>query len=415
MEKLWLQRGTNLTRLTLRKEGIEMVGRKAPLILAMVLAFAGFLSFTALAQIEVVDLGYQAKPLNPGATPPACAAGETLEWNDAALVMKVEIKDVDFPAQDRSNVTVTHIQVSNLGTVEVEAIQNIVFLDKDNRCIGPPWAITSWGENHDITDWVIPDDSTQILQVVVFLDTSGNLGNLYQGKTLRLQLRLTYEEQPSGFPAPQTFTSPGIEDKAPETIWNGGFESAADNNYNGGVLALGGTHIVQEFTLCDDDAQLSRPVLREVWVTNLGDADQYDLAEIHLYVKGTPTPIATIQIPATSFAPGIPVKITPDDFGYTFTDDTCATFQIGVKVSPYAFPGHTIQFHTTAYAEEPRGTAIDTSVAPEVTDGTAEVIATAPLGKNIITISTVPNLPAGAEGFVIFHWKSYDPAVGLGG
>lgn len=415
MEKFQLQRGSKSARLTLRKEGMAMINRKAFLVLAMVLAFAGFWGFSALAQIEATDLGYQAKPLNPGATAPSCAAGGVLTWNDAALVMRVEIKDVDYPAQDRSNVKVTHIQVSNLGTAEVGAIQSIVFLDKDNRCIDTPWGITAWGQTRDIPDWEIPDEGSQILQVVVFLDTSANLKNLYQGKTLRLQLRLTYQEQPSGFPNPQTFTSPGIEDTAPEIIWNGGFESAVDNNYNGGVLSFGGTHIVQEFTLCDNDAQLSRPVLREVWVTNLGDADQYDLAEIHLYVKGNPTPIATIQIPATAFVPGTPVKITPDGFGYTFTDDTCATFQIGVKVSPYAFPGHTIQFHTTAYADEPNGTPIHSSVAPEVTDGTPEVIATAPAGKNVIGISTVPNLPAKAEGFVIFHWKSHDPAVGLGG
>jgi hypothetical protein len=415
MEKLQLQRSATLARLTLRKEGIEMISRRVLLALAVLVGLAAFIGFTASAQIEATDLGYQARPLNPGATAPTCTVGGTLTWNDAALVMKVEIRDVDYPAQDRSNVKVTHIQVSNLGTAEVGAVQNLVFLDKDNRCIDTPWGITSWGQIRDIPDWEIPDDGTQILQVVVFLDTSADLKNLYQGKTLQLQLRLTYQEQPSGFPSPQTFTSPGIEDKAPETIWNGGFESAADNNYNGGVLSLGGTHIVQEFTLCDNDAQLSRPVLREVWVTNLGDADSYDLAEIHLYVKGNPTPIATIQIPATAFVPGTPVKITPDDFGYTFTDDTCSTFQIGVKVSPYAFPGHTIQFHTTVYADEPNGTGIHSSVAPEVTDGTAEVIATAPAGKNVISISTVPNLPAGAEGFVIFRWESHDPAAGLGG
>ena len=404
-------------RLTLGKEEMKMVGRKMLFALAVFLAIAAFPGFSGLAQIEARDLGYQAKPLNPGVTAPACVAGGALTWNDAALVMKVEIRDVDYPAQDRSNVKITHIQVSNLGTAEVGAVQDIVFLDKDNRCIDTPWGITAWGQTRDIPDWEIPDEGSQILQVVVFLDTTANLASVYQGKTLQLQLRLTYKEQPSGFAAPQTFTSPGIEDKAPELIWNGGFEAAVDNNYSGGILTLGGTHKVQEFTLCDNDAQLSRPVLREVWVVNLGDADEYDLAEIHLYVKGNPTPIATIQIPATPFTPGTPVQITPTDFGYTFTDDTCTTFQIGVKVSPYAFPGHTVQFETTVIAEEPNGTGIHSSVAPKISDGTPEAIVTGPAvpaGMDAITIHN-PNLPAQAEGFVTIHWKSHDPAVGLGG
>ncbi|MCR4405218.1 MAG: dockerin type I domain-containing protein [Candidatus Acetothermia bacterium] len=393
------------------------MARKLLLALAVFLALASFIGFAAMAQIEARDLGYQAKPLNPGVTAPACAAGSALTWNDAALVMKVEIRDVDYPAQDRSNVKITHIQVSNLGTAEVGAVKDIIFLDKDNRCIDTLWPITAWGETRNIPDWEIADEGTQILQVVVFLDDTDHLAGVFQGKTLRLQLRLTYEEQPSGFSTPQTFTSPGIEDKAPEIIWNGGFEAAVDNNYSGGILTLGGTHKVQEFTLCDNDAQLSRPVLREVWVVNLGDADEYDLAEIHLYVKGNPTPIATIQIPATPFTPGTPVRITPVGFGYTFTDDTCATFQIGVKVSPYAFPGHTVQFETTVVAEEPNGTEIDSSVWPKMSDGTPEAIVTGPAipaGMDAIIIHN-PNLPANAEGFVTIRWKSHDPAVGLGG
>lgn len=407
------------TPLILGKE-VQVVN-KGWFLLILPLLMAVFIAIPAYAQVEVEDLGYQAKPLNPGSgTTITCAPGETLTLGDGAVVMRVAIRDVDYPlssADDRSNVEVTSIQVYNLGTAEADAIAQIIFLDKDNRCIDNPFGLTNWGDTFSISPgWIIPDEGEQILQVAVRLEATDVLKDAYQGKTLQLELILTYKETPSGFDSPQTFTSSGIEDGAPETIWNGGFESATDNNYDGGILPIGGRRIVQEFTLCDNDEQLEKPVIKEVVVNNYGNAQKYDITSIDLYVKGQPTPIASMLTDAGSgFKAGTPFTITPSNFSYVVPDDACVTFQIGVVISPYAFRGHTIQFHTTIYADEPSATRIDESVAPEITDGTAEVIGEAPPGMSLVIIGSTPRLPAGAEGFIKIHWKSYDPAVGLGG
>ena len=401
---------------------------------ALVLLLVAFIGVSVYAEVELTDLGfgYPDKWLNPGDnTDMDCDIGDTIELGAGAIVMKVAVRDVDFPADDQSSVYVTAFQVNNRGTLPADAVAQIVFLDQDNRCISTPQAIANWGQVFNLAQrWVIPDDGEQVLQVAIKLEDTDTLGNLYQDMTLQLSLVLTYQETPSHFPGPVTHTSPPIYDTVPERVWNGGFETAQDNNYNGGLLPIGQAGIVQEFTLCDSDYQQDEPVIKGVWVQNVdGNANQYDLDEIDLYVKGQPTPIASKQvIPPGANLTTTPFKITPDDFAYKIPDDSCTTFQIGVVVSHYAYPGNTIQFHTTVYVDEPLNTPIHggnadgdrdpadaANVAWEISDGTAEVIGVAaPPGMDLIAIGSPPKLPAGGEGFVTLHWTSHDPEEGLG-
>jgi hypothetical protein len=423
--------------------------------LLLVLAVAALIAAPAYAQVEIVDLGYQARPLNPGrGTVPTCEVGkQPTALDEGAVVMKVRITDKDYPADDRSDVVIKDIQVNDLGNTKVEIIKGIAFLDKDNRCIGGVFDIRNkggWGswyskQYSDGLFWTIPDDGTQILQVVVWLTTSDILADYDQGEDtlpnrLQLQLTLKYKEQTTSLPLLEKTSDP-IDDLKDELIWNGGFERAEDNRYNGGVLPIWGRGIVQEFTLCDDDALPTRPSIVEVWVNNFGTADRHDLSAISLYVKGENTPIASVQIfpdMPTPFTPGTPFPITPNSadankqtfekvhgkastFAYAIPDDSCVTFQIGVVVSPNAFPGHTIEFHTTIYAEEPYQTGrstdgawIDDTVAPEVSDGLPELIGESPGYLVSVVSHSDIKIASGARGAIVLRWDSANPEHGLG-
>jgi|GEM_PF-1157566 len=413
-----------------------MISRRTVYILLMLLtAIAAFMAIPARTgvgpSLEIADLGYEAKTLNPGdATPMECDVGDKIKFGSGVVVMKIRVKDVDPTADDPSDVKIKEIQIDNdNGSAVADDIAQIAIVDKDNRCIlEAPQDVDSFPVTFDAEEFIIPDNQEDIIQIAVRLEDSSTLQDNAEGHTIKLRARIRYEERPSGAPDWETATKEVIDGGADEVIHNGGFESAVDNNYNGGIIPIGGSGIVQEFTVCDDDALGDDPVIDEIQVMNKEDtesesADFNDIAVINLFVKGETTPRASIT-PDPSWVPGTWLTITPRDFALIVRDDHCLTLQIGVVISPWAYPGHVIQLRTHISTYEPdtresRAGEIHPSVDPEVVDGTPEVIGEAPERADLIMIGSAPKLPAAIDhrpvGFVTISWKSHDPARGLGG
>jgi len=399
-----------------------------PLLAIVVLMFTPIPAGAGVgAFLEVADLGYRAKMLNPGeAQEMDCAVGDQIKFGSGAVVMKVRVEDVDPTADDPSDVKITKIEIDNDNGSATEAdIAQIAIVDKDNRCIlEAPQNVTDFPVTFDAEDFLIPDGQEDVIQIAVRLEDSQTLEDNAEGHTLKLRARITYEERPSGAPGWETATKDVIDGGPDEVIHNGGFESAVDENYDGGIIPINGGGIVQEFTVCDDDALGDDPVIDEIWVMNKEDsesesADYNDIATIQLFVKGETTPRAS-WTPSTDWVPGTFKKITPEDFALIVRDDHCLTLQIGVIISPWAYPGHVIQLRTLISTYEPDTRPSDAgeihpSMDPEVVDGTAEVIGESPgYLVSIVGAHSPAKIPSDAEGVIVIRWDSADPEKGLG-
>lgn len=359
------------------------------------LIIAASLAIPAYGQVQVQDLGFQNKAIEPGdatamddtTTPATLGAGVT--------VMRFRITDLDPQADDPSDVTITRLTIDNLGTADSLDIIEVMCMDQDGNAIAPI-AIPAAGPNPNITftaecdateepfaPFIIPDGQEETFEIAVRTADTATLFDDDQRNTLVLRVTIQYEETVGSPPTLTTFTAV-VTDGAAEFIWNGGLNSFTDDTYIVNPLMPGQQGVVSRFTVCDNDSNENNLVI-DAFTIKQGDngtALFTDIATLKVFrvenntrtQVGSLTPTAAFDRGGAGDALLLPTSVF-------LLDDRCTTFEVETQVSPFAFKGKLIQLEFQLSTEEPVATAIDPSVDPEVKTGVPTVI-----GKGLVSI-----------------------------
>lgn len=407
------------------------------LVLLAAIAMPGY------SQVKIEDLGYhQEKPLEPGGNIEMQESDDE-EDGQAALgegfiIFKFKVTDIDPIADDSSDIRIDCILIENLGTatgggevlsggttgsdfVDAEDIIQVMIMDQDSNSLDAPQEPSTPGDgtgncednifqetndpgNAQIawevffdTDFVIPDDGSEIFQVAVRVNDTEELEDGSQNHTLLLRATLQIEEI-VGSPPASTLFLVRVTDSSAEVIWNGGINSFTDDTYVIDPIMPGETGVVSRFTICDYDANEHQLIINRFFLKQDegGTALSSDINSFDLYrVEGFTRTLVATRTPNADFdrssgAPeGMPLPGTDsfDDttsdprFALTIPDDTCVTFELEAQISQFAFKGHTIKPRIQISTEEPRSTPIDNTVNPEIVTGEMTLI-----GKGLLTI-----------------------------
>ena len=351
------------------------------------------LGLPAYGQVEVRDLGYQAKAIEPLDGLSMGGAGcVPADLGSGVVVMEFEVTDVDPLADDPSDVMIDTIIVENLGTANDQDIVEVLIIDENGNCdqLGGGPATPIPGANPNIAfeadflglSYVIPDDQTRRFFVAVRTATTDVLKDDNQRNTLQLRVTLTFLETVGSPPTETTFTAQ-VTDSAPEFIWNGGVNSFSDDLYVINPLMPGETGVVARFTLCDDDSNEQALVIDGFNVKQGpdGTALDTDIASLKFYrVEGASRTLIATLTPTSSFNRGGP----GDDLlglNLFLPDDGCMTVEVEAQISPFAYKGKVVQLEIQIIAEEPVGNPIDSSAAPFIITRAPTVI-----GKGLIDL-----------------------------
>ena len=367
------------------------------MLLALTLAVGAFIGLPAYGQVEVRDLGYQAKAIEPMeglSMGTVCALNVPADLGSGVVVMEFEVTDVDPLADDPSDVVITEIKVENLGTANDQDIVEVLIIDENGNCdqLGGGPATPGPGANPNITfeadfdtNYTIPDGETRRFQVAVRTATTDVLKDDNQRNTVQLRVTLTFTETVGSPPTDTTFTAQ-VTDSRPEFIWNGGVNSFSDDMYVINPLMPGESGVVARFTFCDDDSNEQALVIDGFNVKQGpdGTALDTDIASLIFYrVEGATRTFIASLTPTSSFNRGGP----GDDLlglNLFLPDDGCMTVEVEAQISPFAYKGKVVQLEVQIIAEEPVGNPIDPSAAPFIITRAPTVI-----GKGLIDLPDV--------------------------
>ena len=396
IQKSWVKGRTK------RKEVSSTMKRKllATVGLSLAFIFAGALfGLPTYGQVEVRDLGYQAKAIEPLEGISMGAVCIPADLGSGVVVMEFEVTDVDPLADDPSDVIINQIKVENLGTATDQDIIEVLIIDENGNCDqlggGPSTPGPSLFAYPNITfeasfdtNYTIPDNETRLFRVAVRTDTTDVLLDDSQRKTVQLRVTLTFTERVGSPPTDTTFTAQ-VTDSRPEFIWNGGVNSFSDDMYVINPLMPGETGVVARFTFCDDDSNEQALVIDGFNFKQGpdGTALYTDIASLTIWrVEGNSRTFINSLTPTSAFNRGGPGN-TLDNLNLFLADDSCMTIEVEAQISPFAYKGKVVQLEIQIIAEEPVGNLIDPSAAPFIVTRAPTVI-----GKGLIDLPDVIGL-----------------------
>jgi len=369
---------------------------------ALMLIFALALTVPAYGQVEMTDLGFQNKAVEPGESVPMDPSTDPAALGSGVVVMRFDITDIDPQADDPSDVTIREFEIHNLGTADHNDIVEIMCLDGAGNPISP-LATPSDHPNDNITfqafcdadSFIIPDGETETFEIAVRTADTNTLQDDDQNNTLRLRVTAKYEEKIGSPPRNTTFTAE-VTDSAPEFINNGGLNEVTEETYGLESLMPGEQGVVSRFTVCDNDSNEHNLVIDELLIKQGDDGTALftDFASLVLYrVENTGrTQVGSIT-PDVSADRGGAGDSLPIPTNVFLQDDHCTTFELEAHVSPFAFKGKIIQFEYQISTEEPVSWPIDQAVDPELKTSQPTAI-----GQGVVRILDWVILPERANG-----------------
>lgn len=376
--------------------------RQKALTGAFVLMLALAIALPAYGQVEITDLGFQNKAVEPGDGIPMDYTVDPAALGSGVTVMRFEISDIDPQADDPSDVTITEFAIHNLGTANEADIAEIMCLDGDGNAVAPT-TVPSAGPNDNITfeafcdlqSYIIPDNGSEVFEIAVRTVGTNELLDDDQNNTLQLRVTARYEEKVGSPPTGTTFTAEAT-DSAPEVIVNGGLNEVREETYGIESLMPGEQGIVSRFTVCDRDSNEHNLVIDELIIKQGDDGTALftDIASLELYriENNSRTQVGSIT-PDVSLDRGGMGNSLPMPTSIFLQDDHCTTLEVEAQVSPYAYKGKLIQFEYQVSTEEPASWPIDPSVDPQLKTSKPTAI-----GKGVIGLSDWVILPERSNG-----------------
>jgi len=352
-----------------------MLNRHKALSAALTLIFALTLTIPVYGQIEMTDDGFQAKAVEPGEGIPMDKTTDPAALGSGVTVMRFDIEDIDPQADDPSDVTLTELQIDNLGTADENDIVEVMCLDGDGNAIAPI-ATPSSHSNPNITfqafcdtdSYVIPDGQKQSFEIAVRTAGTNTLQDDDQNNSLKLRVTATYEERVGSPPRNTRFTAE-VTDSAPETIYNGGLNEVNEETYGVESMMPGDQGVVSRFTVCDSDSNEHNLVIDELLIKQGDDGTALfsDFASLVLYrVENTGRTQVGSVTPNVSANRGGAGDSLPIPTNVYLQDDHCTSFELEAHVSPFAFKGKVIQFEYQISTQEPVSWDINQSVDPQL-------------------------------------------------
>lgn len=365
------------------KRAITLVG-----IVALLLG--AYAAMPAYGQVEVQDLGFQNKAVEPGDAIFMDHTTVPATLGSGVVIMRFKVTDVDPLADDPSDVTITGMTVENLGSADETDIIEVMCLDQDGNALAPvvtpvagPNPNIAFTAFCDIGTFIIPDNGSETFDIAVRTADTTTLADDDQGNTLALRVIINYTETVGSPPVLSTFTAM-VTDGASEFIWNGGINSWTDDTYVINPLMPGQQGVVSRFTVCDDDSNEHNLIISSLTIKqgDLGTALYTDIATLKVFrvENKTRTMVGTL-VPDVAFDRGGPGDLLLFPSSVFLLDDHCTTFEVEAQVSLFAFKGKLIQLEFQIATEEPVASPIDPSVDPEVKTRAPTVI-----GKGLIEI-----------------------------
>ncbi|MFB6286918.1 MAG: hypothetical protein ABEK03_10145, partial [Candidatus Bipolaricaulia bacterium] len=379
-----------------------MLNRHKALSAALTLVFALTLTIPAYGQVEMTDDGFQAKAVEPGEGIPMDTTTDPAALGSGITVMRFDIKDIDPQADDPSDVTITELQVDNLGTANQKDIVEVMCLDGAGNAIAPLGTPSSHSNPNitfqafcDTDSYVIPDGQKQTFEIAVRTAGTNTLQDDDQNNSLRLRVTAKYEEKVGSPPRNSTFTAE-VTDSKPETIYNGGLNDVSEETYGTSSLMPGNQGVVSRFTVCDKDSNEHNLVMDELLIKQGDDGTALfsDFASLKLYrVENSGRTQVGSVTPNVSANRGGAGDSLPIPTNVYLQDDHCTTFEIEAHVSPFAYKGKVIQFEYQISTEEPVSWPIAQSVDPQLVTSQPTAI-----GKGVLQIADAVLLPERSNG-----------------
>ena len=379
------------------------IGQKA-MSGAFVLLCALALALPAYGQVEVEDLGFQNKAIEPGDAIPMDDTFDPAVLGSGVTVMRFTISDVDPQADDPSDVSIDTMTVHNLGTADENDIVEVLCMDEDGNAVAPV-ATPGAGPNPnipfvatcDLGGFTIPDNGSETFEIAVRTAATDQLLDDDQNNSLQLRVTTRYSER-MGSPPTNTDFAIEVTDSKPEFIYNGGINEVLEETYGVESLMPGEQGLVSRFTVCDEDSNEHNLVIDELTIKegDAGTALFTDIASLEIFrVENTSrTQVGTLT-PSVSSNRGSEGDFLLLPTSVFVQDDHCTTFEVEAQVSPYAFKGKLIQLDYQISAEEPVHLPINETVDPEVKTSKPTAI-----GKGLVGIGDAVILPQRDDGAV---------------